>query len=286
MKELCIISGKGGTGKTTIAASFAVLSGNKVIADCDVDAPDLHLLLKPEIQREEEELRGRWVARIIEERCMKCGKCAEFCRFDAITDFRVNEFLCEGCSVCRLICENDAIEMRVEPIGSIYVSRTSYGWMCHASLIPGEEASGKLVHEVKRRARELARKENLELILIDGPPGIGCPLIATLSGADVALITAEPTLSGVHDMERALSLAEHFRVHPLVCVNKYDLNEKISERIVSFCEERGIEVAGMIPFDEEVVRALKNGKIAVLQNSKASSAIRDLWERVAEVMRI
>jgi MinD superfamily P-loop ATPase len=284
VEELCVISGKGGTGKTIITASFATLSENKVIADCDVDAPDLHILLKPEI-RSIEEYRGGKVARIIEERCVKCGKCAEHCRFNAISNFRVNTFLCEGCSVCQLVCERDAIEMREELGGYIYLSKTPYGWMSHASLLPGEENSGKLVHEVKKRARELAKKNRSKIILIDGPPGIGCPVIATLSGANIALIVTEPTLSGIHDLKRVLSVAHYFNVLPLVCVNKYDLNEEMTEKILSFCTRENIEVVGTIPFDEKVVEAMENGRIIISEGGEASSAIREVWKRVHEVLQ-
>jgi len=283
VKEITVLSGKGGTGKTSLTASFAVLTQHAVLTDCDVDAPDLHMLLKPEIL-ETQEFKASRVAVIDQDTCVQCGKCEENCRFGAIEKQVVDPILCEGCGVCAYICPVATIELEKRVSGYAYISKTKYGPMSHALLNPGEENSGKLVALVRQNAKKVAEKENCELIVNDGPPGIGCPVIASMGGVDMGLIVTEPTLSGIHDMERALGLLNHFKIPALVCVNKYDINEENTSRIVEFCESNGVEVVGKIPFDPIVTEAMVAGKpiVEYAPKSNVSKAIEELWERTLE----
>ena len=283
VKEITVLSGKGGTGKTTITASFAVLTQNAVLTDCDVDAPDLHMLLKPEVL-ETQELKASRIAVIDPDKCVECGKCEENCRFGAIEKFVVDHISCEGCGVCVYICPVAAVELEKRVSGYAFISKTKFGLMSHALLNPGEENSGKLVTLVRNNAKKVAEKENCELIINDGPPGIGCPVIASVGGVDIGLIVTEPTLSGIHDMERALSLLNHFKIPGLVCVNKYDINEKNTERILNYCVSKGVEVVGQIPFEPIVTEAMVAGKpiLEYAPKSNVSIAIKELWEKTLE----
>jgi len=287
LKQITVVSGKGGTGKTTIAASFAALAHDIVIADCDVDAPDLHLLLNPEIV-ETQQFKGSKLAVVDETKCVECGLCRKSCRFDAITsDFQVDPLLCEGCGVCVVVCPEEAISLKERISGYAFISKTSYGTMSHARLNPGEANSGKLVTLVRHNARQTAEKENCDLVLIDGPPGIGCPVIASVSGVDVGLVVAEPTMSGIHDLERVLKLLNHFHVTPSVCINMYDINRNNTERIVEFCEKNKLEVAGKIPFDPIVTEAMVAGKTIVEHspNSRVSQEIEIAWKKVISALK-
>jgi len=238
MKQIAVISGKGGTGKTTIVASLALLAkGRAVIADCDVDAPDLHLILRPEI-RERREFLGIKRAVIDRSKCTLCGSCQESCRFAAIRDFEVDPMACEGCGVCKLVCPADAVSMVDRLSGYAYISQTRFGPLVHADLFPGEEASGKLVAMVREMAGEEAASRNLELVLIDG----------SLAGVDLALVVIEPTVSGEHDLDRVLGVTEHFQIPAQVCINKYDLNPDTTSRIESLCSERSAKVFGKMLF--------------------------------------
>lgn len=281
MRKMTILSGKGGTGKTTITASLAVLSSEAVLADCDVDASNLHLLLKPEV-KETIEFKGLNLAVIDPEKCIQCGLCEEKCRFDAIHDFVVDSIHCEGCKVCVQICPTQAIDFVERVCGHAYISETKYGPLSHARLIPGMENSGKLVTLVRQNAKKLAKEGGHELVLVDGPPGIGCPVIASLADIDKGLVVVEPTLSGIHDLERALALLEHFKVEPLVCVNKKDLNEENTEAIERFCSKTEIDVVGFVPFDPIVTEAMVAGRPVVdyAPDSPSSRAIGEMWERV------
>jgi len=276
-----VLSGKGGTGKTTLVASFATLAQNIVITDCDVDAPDLHLLLKPEIMQTQK-FKGSKLAVIDEALCTQCGKCEEVCRFDAITNFVIDPVLCEGCGVCVYVCPAEAIELKERISGYAFISKTRYGPMSHARLNPSEENSGKLVTLVRYNAKQVAEKEHCDLILNDGPPGIGCPVIASVTGVDLGLVVVEPTLSGIHDLKRALGLLKHFRIPSIVCINKCDINKENAGKIVNFCESNGVEVAGNISFDSLVTRAMVAGKPVLEYSPKSmvSKEIEEVWGRV------
>ena len=281
MKKMTILSGKGGTGKTTVAASFAALSENAVFADCDVDASNLHLLLRPEV-RETIEFKGLNLAVIDPDRCTRCGLCEEKCRFNAIHGFEVDSIHCEGCGVCVEVCPVGAVDFVDRICGHAYISETRYGPMSHARLKPGMENSGKLVTLVRQNARRLAEDGGRDLVLVDGPPGIGCPVIASLADIDKGLVVVEPTLSGIHDLERALGLLEHFKVEPLVCVNKRDLNEENTGAIKRFCSKIKVDVVGLVPFDPTVTRAMVAGQPVVeyASHSAASTAMSEMWEGV------
>jgi len=280
MKELVILSGKGGTGKTCIVGSFAAIAQSKVMADCDVDAADLHLLLNPSV-REEKEFQSGQVAVIGEDKCIQCGLCQDLCRFDAIHDFIIDPVSCEGCSFCAHICPVEAIVMNECKSGDWYISDSKYGPLVHARLRIAQENSGKLVALVRKQAKELAEKNNLDYVICDGPPGIGCPVISSLSGASLALIVTEPTLSGIHDMERVLGVCKHFDVPALVCINKYDINEENTVAIQNYCRTNGVEVAAMIPFDNVVTEAMVKG-ISVVEYSKGrvTKEIESLWQYI------
>ena len=281
MRQITILSGKGGTGKTTITASFAALSENAVFADCDVDASNLHLLLKPEIQ-ETIEFKGLKLAIVDPERCTRCGLCVEKCRFNAIHDYVVDPIHCEGCKVCVQFCPVGAINFVDRVCGHAYDSKTKYGPMSHARLTPGMENSGKLVTLVRQNAKRLAEESGRELVLVDGPPGIGCPVIASLSEIDAGLIVVEPTLSGIHDLKRAIELLYHFKVEPIVSVNKHDLNDENTKAVEDFCSKNGIDVVGFVPFDPTVTKAIVAGQPVVeyAPKSLASEAIKEMWQEV------
>ena len=284
MKEVVVLSGKGGTGKTSIVGSFAALAKNKVLADCDVDAADLHLLLKPVIKQNNEFWSGQ-VAEIDKEERTQCGLCQEVCRFAAIDDFKIDPVACEGCSFCFHICPAEAITMKETLSGQWFISDTKYGTLVHARLGIAQENSGKLVALVRQQAKKIAEKQGFGYIISDGPPGIGCPVISSLSGANLALLVTEPTLSGIHDLERVLGVCYHFGVPALVCVNKYDLNEDNTHQIESYCSSRRIEVAARIPFDNIVTEALVQ-RLPVVEYSqgKVTQEIGKLWQTVTSVL--
>ena len=289
--ELVVISGKGGTGKTSIVASLAALAERVVLADCDVDAADLHLVLDPKVVRRESFSGGKR-ARIKSGQCTACGKCEEICRFAAIfydgpgngrgpKTYRVDPIVCEGCGVCAWFCAENAIDFGPVVNGEWFVSETRHGPMVHAKLGIAEENSGKLVSTVRTRAKELAEERGLDMVLIDGAPGIGCSVIASIAGADLVLIVTEPTLSGEHDLERVADLAGHFGIRAMVCVNKWDLNEQITTRIESRTRERGLGVAGRVRYDRAVTEAqIHKQAVVEYRQDGCAEDIRHVWEVV------
>jgi len=282
MKQLTILSGKGGTGKTTLTASFAALAKNAVVADCDVDAPDLHMLLHPEIV-ETQKFTGSKLAVIDPAKCLDWGMCREKCRFDAITaEFKVDPVACEGCGVCTIVCPSNAVTLTQRDSGYAYTSKTRHGFMAHALLNPSEGNSGKLVTLVRQNSKRLAKRENSDLIIIDGPPGIGCPVIASVAGVDAGFVVTEPTMSGIHDLKRTLQLLEHFKVTPFVCVNMYDINVDNTEEIMGFCRENSVEVVGKISFSPKVTEAMVKGKtiIECFPQEVVAKEIERVWEKI------
>ena len=285
MKEVVIISGKGGTGKTTIVASLAALARNKVMVDCDVDAADLDLLLKP-ITQERHEFWSGQVSFIDEGKCTQCGLCQEVCRFQAINDFKVDPVSCEGCGFCYHICPSEAVIMKENLAGSWFLSETRYGPLVHARLGIAQENSGKLVALVRQQAKLIAEKQELDYIISDGPPGIGCPVISSISGVHLAVIVTEPTLSGIHDLERVVSVCHHFGVPAIVCINKYDVNEINTRKIESYCHNQTIEVAVKVPYDNVVTEALVKGlPVVEYSQGKVTGEIESLWQHISHTLR-
>ena len=283
MKELVILSGKGGTGKTSLTGSFAALAERCLLCDADVDAADLHLLTQPVIRRRTD-FQGGGVARIDARKCSGCGTCIAMCRWSAIgPDFVVDAIGCEGCGVCVDFCPEQAIDFPVKTCGQWFVSDTRFGPMVHARLGIAEENSGKLVTLVRRQARQLAEARGLELIITDGPPGVGCPVIASVGGADAALIVAEPTVSGIHDMARAISLCRHFKVPVMVAINKFDLNPDNSIRIAAMAREGGLPVVGRIPFDPAFTKAMVQAVTLIEYDPQGatSACLRSVWATIA-----
>jgi len=293
MRELVVISGKGGTGKTSIVASFAALAKNKVLADCDVDAADLHLVLEPEIQHRET-FSGGSEAVIRQGDCIACGACLAWCRYEAIrmdgrgagdATFTVDPFSCEGCGVCVQFCPERAIDFQPRTSGEWFVSNTRHGPLVHARLGIAEENSGKLVTLVRKQASHLASERGLDIILIDGPPGIGCPVIASIGGTSLVLAVTEPTLSGLHDLRRVVDLAWHFRIPVTVCINKWDINPEMAAEIRLYCDENSLEIAGQLPYDAAVTRAqLAATSVVEYSDCAVSVEIRRMWERVSSVL--
>lgn len=286
MKQLVIISGKGGTGKTVVTASFAALARNAVLADVDVDASNLHLLLRPEIRERHEFVGGR-KARVDARKCAACGLCLTACRFGAILAdgegiARIDPLACEGCDFCSHVCETGAIVMEPCVSGEWFVSSTRFGPLVHARLGIAQENSGKLVTEVRKKAREIAEREDREWLIMDGAPGIGCPVIASLSGTDLALVVTEPTPSGVHDMARIVELTGHFKIRTICAINKFDLNPASSERIEDWCRAKSIPVVGRIPFDGEVVTSVVRG-LPLVEHSRGAAAeeVRTMWDTLS-----
>jgi|Deesub1362A_J573_1020465.scaffolds.fasta_scaffold00285_9 MinD superfamily P-loop ATPase len=284
IKQLTVISGKGGTGKTTITAMLSYLA-YPVIADCDVDAPNLHLLLNPVVV-EEIPFCGGKKAFIDGELCTECNLCYELCRFGAVTlngEYRIDEMRCEGCALCYNACPSGAISMTTPETGKIFISKTRYGSMIHASLNPGEENSGQLVSEVRAKARDICKDENKKLLILDGAPGIGCPVIASLNSATLALIVSEPTLSGLRDAQRVLKLTEHFKIKSVMAINKFNLNEDMVRKFEKFCEKSNIEIVGKIPFDLALHSQISGLKFPF--EGEAADAINDMWEKICPMLR-
>ncbi len=329
MKELVVISGKGGTGKTSIVASFAALAKKAVLADCDVDAADLHLVLQPEVIQRHDFFSGH-EAVIRQERCIACGRCLAYCQFGAVArhwagssqvshlgadsacrdcDFcvrscsvrsnteiqemiaaaghapdavyEIDPVACEGCGVCAWFCPTKAIELRPRLCGQWMISSTRHGPMVHARLGIAAENSGKLVSTVRTEARKLAEQRKLDTVIIDGSPGIGCPVIASVTGANLALIVTEPTLSGKHDMERVAELSRHFDIPAMVCVNKWDLNPRIADEIESLAATRGIQAAGRVRYDRAVTDAqIRKLSVVEYQQNGCAEDIRSVWEEM------
>ena len=282
MRELVILSGKGGTGKTSITSAFASLAKNKVLCDADVDAADLHLILNPDFGQAHD-FRGGHEAVIDQDKCVQCGRCIEVCRFDAVQDnFVIDPIECEGCGVCVDLCPEQAIDFPEVVSGQWYISDTRFGPMVHARLGIAQENSGKLVSLVRQEAKKLAEAKGLDLILTDGPPGIGCPVIASIGQATALLIIAEPTVSGLHDMDRVAELARHFNLPAMVCINKYDLNPEQTEEIRASARKNNIEIVGQIPFDPDFTRAMVQEQTIFEYNpdSQLCAQIKGIWDTI------
>ncbi len=297
MKELVVVSGKGGTGKTSLVASYWALFESCIIVDCDVDAPDLHIILHPFIETKENFIGGK-LARVRPGHCTACGKCEELCRFDAIAfdgpgngveqvTFRVDPLACEGCGVCAWFCSEKAIVLDPAVRGEWYRSTTSRGRMLHARLHPGAANSGKLVSRLREEARREADLRGDEVVLIDGSPGIGCPVIASVTGASLVLIVTEPTLSGEHDMQRVLALAQGLRIPSAVCVNRSDIDEGLAERIEQSAVLQGAAILPRVPFDRGVTEAQVRGEPVVnMSRSPAARAIEQGWQMLAGLLNL
>lgn len=291
MKEIVVISGKGGTGKTSIVASLAALAGNTVLADCDVDAADLHLLLQPDV-KEKHGFSGGKQACVVREKCIGCGKCAEVCNFSAVAlngpandvvekTYTIDPVSCEGCGVCFHFCPANAIEFEDAVNGRWFVSNTRFGPMVHAKLGPAQENSGKLVSMIRKQAKQIANEQEKDFIIVDGSPGIGCPVIASITAADLVLIVTEPTMSAQHDLERVIELTGHFKIPTVVCINKYDINHKMAQEIERKMKNMDIAVIGQIPYDTSVTKAQIAGQsIIEYSNDGLSNQIKSLWRTI------
>ncbi|MGD8439624.1 MAG: ATP-binding protein [Holophagae bacterium] len=281
--ELVVISGKGGTGKTSLVASFAVLEPDLLVADCDVDAADLHLVLAPEI-RARHAFRSGHEAVVRSDDCDGCSLCSALCRFGAVTfdgfTAEIDPLACEGCGLCVELCPIRAIDFVERRCGEWYISRTPHGGMVHARLDIGAENSGKLVSTVRDQARRFAADDGRRGILVDGPPGVGCPVIASITGAAGVLVVTEPTVSGAHDMERVLELADHFDAMTAVCVNRWDLNPEAADRIEDHARRHGASLVGRVRYDREVTRAQIQGRPVTELGGGAADDIRAVWRRV------
>ena len=296
MKELVVISGKGGTGKTSIVAAFATLAaGRAVLADCDVDAADLHLVLEPTVLKTED-FSGGSRAKIVTDLCVACGKCMEVCRFAAVSftgpgngavqkTYEIDPISCEGCGVCNWVCPAKAIEFGPAINGQWFISDTRHGPMVHAKLGIAEENSGKLVSTVRQEAKAIAQQKGLELVLIDGSPGIGCPVVASITGADLVLIVTEPTLSGLHDLRRVAAVAKHFGIPGLVCVNKWDLNPEITAQIETQADELGLRMAGLVRYDKAVTLAqVQRQTVVEYQADGCAEDVKKIWAEVRKTL--
>ena len=281
MKEVTVISGKGGTGKTSITASFAFLAKNRVLADCDVDAANLHILAQPEVIHQEDFFGGK-KAVIDHDKCSNCGTCLENCRYSSISaNFVVDHTACEGCALCYYICPESAIRMEETLNGKWFISNTRFGPMVHANLIPGEENSGKLVALVRNQAKLIAEERNMDIIIVDGAPGVGCPVISSITGVDHVVLVTEPTMSGLHDMKRAAELVRSFNIPSSLVINKWDLHPGMTFEIEEFAKSENIKLAGKIPYDRTVTDSMVKRRTVIEEGScPASDAIIEVWEHL------
>ncbi|MCF8309250.1 MAG: 4Fe-4S binding protein [Bacteroidales bacterium] len=287
MQQITVISGKGGTGKTTYTSAFASLAQDAVFADCDVDAANLYLVLRPENYREEV-FPGAQTAVIDYDKCTNCGICQDVCRFDAISwnagQIEISEFACDGCELCMHVCPFGAIKMEQSYDSRWFIGNTRFGPMVHAKLGIAEDLSGKLVTVVREEAKKLAEKESRQQIIIDGPPGIGCPVIASVTGTDKVVTITEPSQSGLHDLKRVAEMVGNFDLVPYVVINKFDVNKMMTREIEKYCDQYGIPVIGKVPFDQSMVEAMVEQKsvIEYAPSSKISKLLKDIWRNVNE----
>ncbi len=288
IKQITVLSGKGGTGKTTISAALAQLSApSSLMADCDVDAPNLHLLLNPKNNSSKRFLSGKLAIKDVE-KCTNCGQCLEVCRFDAInTSFDIDPLHCEGCGACAWICPEKAIKMEIQPSGTIYEAETRFGPMVHAILDIGAENSGKLVSEVIQKSQVIANEHKKEVIIVDGSPGIGCPVIAALTNADLVIIVVEPTMTAIHDMIRVSELIQFFKLLTVVIINKATINTEQRERIVEFCQEEGIPIVGEVPYNLAIYKAMVKGE-TVLEHgiSDLNEPMKEMWKKCIDLLHL
>ena len=284
MRQILFLSGKGGTGKTSLAAAFAVLAENKVLADCDVDAANLHLLLDHQVVAVGD-YRGSKEAVRDASLCTQCGRCCEVCRFNAVHEgFEIDPYLCEGCGACVTACPPNALTLESRISGRWFNAETKWGPLASAELLPGEETSGKLVMQVKRNMEPLAQSVSADWAIVDGSPGIGCPVIASVSGVNAVILVTEPTLSGMHDLERILDVVNHFRLPSYLVINKADLSADLTERLELFASEKALPVLGRIPYDRAVTDRLLEGRsVAEDKESPAGAAMRDIFKNFMEV---
>ncbi len=286
-KEIVIVSGKGGTGKTTLTGSLSKLLENKVICDADVDAADMFLLLQPQVKKTTP-FKGKSIAVIDHDKCVNCSICQKVCRFDAVYvedgNYEIDPYSCDGCTYCKLACPTDAITMEQQTVGKWFVSSTDYGEMIHAKLTPGAENSGNLVTMVKVQAHNIAREKKIPYVLVDGPPGIGCPVTSALSGASLAIVVTEPTFSGMHDLERVHDLTKHFNVSSAIVINKFDLNIENAEEIERLAKQRDIPVIGKIPFDSCIVEAITNNLTPVDVCDELKPLFSDILDRALSLV--
>jgi len=288
MREIVVISGKGGTGKTSLTGAFAHLAQDKIICDLDVDAPDLHILLSPEYRVNHDFYSGNEAA-IDHSRCSDCGICLDMCKFGAVSfeqeRYAINPLRCEGCKVCVVFCPDEAIDFSARRCGEWHVSSTRFGTMVHARLFPGAENSGRLVTLLRNKAREKAKAQGKDLILCDGAPGIGCPVISSLSGTNLAVVVTEPSLSGLHDLKRVSRLCTHFRIKVTVIINKYDLNFEQTLEIEDYCRRKGHELAGNLPYDPEFTMAMVERKVITeISESDLTAKVRNIWARITDLL--
>lgn len=282
--NIVVLSGKGGTGKTTISISLSELIENSVKVDCDVDAANMYLYYqgKPIEQRS---FLGNKVAIVDEKLCTECGVCASYCKFDSMDSGKVDELTCEGCGVCKLICPTHAIELKEIKSAEMFITKSNNGIMASAEMKIGTEGSGKLITAIKAMAKEYTKER--DITIIDGSPGVGCPVIASITGSDITILVIEPTKSGLSDFLRVKELCDHFGMPVLVCINKYDINEEVSKEIEEYCKKENVNIVGKIPFDEVVVKSINDLKpIIHYQNSIANKAIRDMYEKIKDILNL
>ncbi|EJO5346770.1 ATP-binding protein [Clostridium botulinum] len=280
--DLVVLSGKGGTGKTTIATALSELYNDVIRVDCDVDASNFYMFYKGK-DIEKSDFIGGKKAIIDEDICIKCGKCKSICKFDAIKNFKIDSFLCEGCGACTLICPQNAIKLQDEKTAETFITKLNQGLISRAEMEVGSDGSGKLVTDLRKKAKNL-NKDN-KLTIIDGSPGIGCAVIASITGADAILIVTEPTTSGLEDLKRVISLCEHFGILPMVCVNKYDINKEMTVDIENFINEKSIKLVGKIPYDNIVMKSINDLKpITYYKESIANKAIEHMWENIKQII--
>jgi MinD superfamily P-loop ATPase len=287
IKQITVLSGKGGTGKTTISAALAQLSAPlSLMADCDVDAPNLHLLLRPDNGSSTRFLSGKLAIKD-DDKCIECGKCLEVCRFDAIDEvFNIDPLHCEGCGACAWICPEEAIKLEIQPSGTIYEAKTRFGPMVHALLDIGAENSGKLVSEVIQKSHEIANKSNKKLIIVDGSPGIGCPVIAALTNADIVIIVVEPTMTAIHDMIRVSELTQFFKLQSAVIINKATINIEQRDRIIEFCRNKGIPLLGELSYNLAIYKAMVNGE-TILEHGiqELDAPLNQIWKNISDLVQ-